>query len=78
MKTINIKFRQEFEFEQEIEVTDEQYEILKKYDGNDIPKPKYFSTAEPEHAHSILTSAVDYRSPLDEGEIQNFEIIEVE
>lgn len=77
MKTVTVKFKQELTFEQELEVTEEEFETLQKDNGEfRIQQPFSYDSRNPTSTYEILTSKVDFTSPIEEGDIEDFEIIE--
>jgi hypothetical protein len=70
---VNVRFEKTMRYSQEIEVTEEEFEKLKEFDGKDLWELK-----QPE-LYSLVDMNIDYSDVFDSDEdLVNFEIEKVE
>jgi hypothetical protein len=74
MKTIEITVKQKVTYSQQIEVTDEEYELLKEYEGTDV-----YNDASDRGVYNILNDKIDFGDILESDDLfEDLEIKEVE
>lgn len=69
MPKVRLKFTQEVQYDQEVEVSEEDYQMLKEADENGETDFRPIHDNE----YDVITANVDLRSPTDCGDITDFE-----
>jgi len=61
---IDIELTQKVTYSQQIEVTEEEYEILKEYNGTDV-----YNDSSDREAHNIITNKLDFSDILSSDDL---------